>query len=163
MLPSSIGQDATLSRWRERFDSARERHGRSHTVVSPSLFAIFPKHLEVVWGDLFARCSLSRTTARWPPRLQSASRGVSLCLGKCGVAERGHDLVSGAAGIGQHSAERLAEAVRPRAASRLFARMTVIADHGLPVAMAAFTTLRSGTPSGRPRYTSPDTLGRTPT
>ena len=25
LLPSSIGQDATLSRWRERFDSARER------------------------------------------------------------------------------------------------------------------------------------------
>src|SRR5262245_57605816 len=74
MLPSSIGQDATLSRWRERFDSARERHRVSYHSDFLSIFAFLPKLLGVVWATLFVRCSLSLTTARLAPRRLSASR-----------------------------------------------------------------------------------------
>jgi hypothetical protein len=49
------------------------------------------------------------------------------------------------------------------AACGLFTRMTVTADYGLPVAIAAFTTPGSGTPSGRPRYNLSEYSRRKPT
>src|SRR5712675_1009598 len=54
--------------------AARERQPVTHRFVFLSVFAIFPKLSDVVWGVLFARCSLSFTTARLPPRRRSASR-----------------------------------------------------------------------------------------
>lgn len=38
LLPSSIGQDGTLSQWRERFNSARERHFRRVRSVAGRRF-----------------------------------------------------------------------------------------------------------------------------
>lgn len=38
--------------------------------------------------------------------------GVSLGLCKCGVSERGHDVVGAAASVGEHPAQRLAQAAR---------------------------------------------------
>ena len=66
--------DLALSRLKQGFDSPRERQPSFSHFDFPSFFAIFPKLLGVVWGDLFARCSFSFTTARFPPRLRSASR-----------------------------------------------------------------------------------------
>src|SRR5262249_43127886 len=54
LLPSSIGWDPTLSRWRERFDSARERHRHHHGFEFLSVFEISPKPSGVVWVALFA-------------------------------------------------------------------------------------------------------------